>query len=336
MRNVPPIRLTDEQRDQLDRWSRGGATPYRLVVRSQIVLLAAEGNSNRSISRQLRTNPITVARWRSRFSLLGLAGIRTEAPRSGSPPPIPKEVVRSILLKTAHEHPKGRAHWSTRALAREVGVSHSTVRRVWKMFGIRPNRSRVARLVEGSAYRPQRVDVVGLYVNPPQRAIAISFGEESSRPSPPTNPTNRPWLKDLVTTLNLLDHQTSIRSSQRYVDQEFLTFLRSIEEGRSRDESIHLFAESEEGSPSPALTRWLSRHPQVSARVHAGSESWKDVLLDWIREVSASRPTDSPPLSLPSLRTALERWARENRESPPHFAWTKVSTPHPAPESAER
>jgi transposase-like protein len=323
MQNVLPVRLTDEQRAQLERWSRGGATPFRLVVRSQIVLLAADGHSNRSIARELHTNPITVARWRSRFGLLGLEGIRTEAPRSGSPPPIPKEVIRTILYKTLHERPKGRSHWSTRALARVVGVSHSTVRRVWKTFGIRPNRSRVARLAEESTYRPQRLDVVGVYVNPPQRAIAISFGDEPTKRSPPLNPTSRPWLKDLVTTLNLLDRNPPVHSSQRYVDQEFLTFLRSIDERRSKDESIHLLAESEDSTPSRALTRWLSRHPQVLAQVHAGSAPWRDLVLEWIREVSASRPSDAPPISLPSLRTALERWAREHAESPAHFAWTK-------------
>jgi transposase len=326
MRNAPRILLTDGQRAQLERWSRGGATPYRLVVRSQIVLLAADGHSDRSIARLLHANPITIARWRSRFSLLGLEGIRTEAPRSGSPPPIPKEVVRAILAKTIHERPKGRAHWSTRALAREVGVSHSTVRRVWKRYGIRPNRSRVARLIEGSTYRPQRLDVVGLYVNPPQRAIAISFGHESPRPSVPADPPGRPWLADLVTTLNLLDHHPPVRSSHRYLNQEFLTFLRSVQESRSRDESIHLFAESEGDGLSPALMRWLSRHPQVSARVHAGTEPWKELVLDWFREVSESRSTDSPPESLPRLRTALERWMRENGESAPHFAWTKDET----------
>jgi transposase len=323
MRTGAQFRVTDEQRSQLERWSRGGATPFRLVVRSQIVLLASDGLSNRAIARQLHTNPITVARWRSRFSLLGLEGIRTEAPRSGSPPPISNELVRTILHKTAHERPKGRTRWSTRSLAREVGVSHTTVRRVWRKFGIRPNRSRVAQLVEGSTFRPQRLDVVGLFVNPPQRAIAISFGDESSRLPQPKDPTNRPWLKDLVTTLDLMDQQRPVRTSQRYVDQEFLTFLRSVQERRSRDESIHVFAESKGGSPSPAVSRWLSRNPQVSARLQAGSEPWQQKVLEWIREVLEGRPNGSPPVSLPSLRTALERWMRDGGENVPHFAWTR-------------
>jgi len=325
---APPLSLSAEQRQQLERWSRGGSTPYRLVVRSQIILLAATGASNRRIARHLRTNPITVARWRSRFGILGLEGIRTEAPRSGSPPPIADDVVRAILFKTVHERPPGRSHWSTRTLARAVGVSHSTVRRVWKRYDVRPNRSRVALLAEKSPLRAKKIDVVGLYLHPDRKAIAFSFEDEAPRPPGVRDAAHRPWLKDLVTTLNLLDQRNPqgppLRSSHRYVNQEFLTFLRSVQEGRTGDARIHLLAESEGGELGPALVRWLSRHPQVSARVREGGEPWKKQVAEWISELSATRSgSSSAPASLPSLRSALERWARDNRESPPHFAWTR-------------
>lgn len=333
---MPParaVRLTPEQRSQLERWSRGGSTPYRLVVRSQIVLLAAYGHSNRQIGRLLRTNPITVARWRSRFTLLGLEGIRTEAPRSGSPPPVPKEVVQLIVRKTLSERPPAGPRWSTRSLARHVGVSHSTVRKIWKRFGLRPNRSRVALLAEGSPFRRRELDLVGVYVNPPQRALALSLrdplGMPSGDPNPlggdlspgPERPTRR-WMADLVTTLTCLDADGPPRTSRRHVDQEFLAFLRSVEERLNGNDKVVLFAESSGPSLSPNLQRWLRRHPEFTTQICAGADDWEKKVLEGVRTLTAPRGPPGPPTGLPRFLTAAARWRQESAQSPGPFAWT--------------
>lgn len=333
LRPAPRIVLNEAQRSQLERWSRGGSTPYRLVIRSQIILLASRGRTNREIARLLQTNPITVARWRSRFALFGLEGIRTEAPRNGSPPPVPPEVVRKIIEKTVHEHPSNRSRWTTRSLAREFGVSHSTVRRIWKSAGIRPNRSRVAMLAQESQFRPKKIDLVGVYVNPPQRAVAISLRDGSSsngggslgaasNGAAAGSSSRRAWMMDLVTTLNTLDRGEPLRTSRRHVEQEFLTFLRSVQERRLGNEKIVLLAEASKPSLSPQLARWLSRHPHVSTRLRMGSEPWNQSLLEMIKEVPTSRPTESPPPSLPQLMSAVARWKRENDDRARPFAWT--------------
>lgn len=333
MPRIPPIDLNEEQRSQLGRWSRGGSTPYRLVVRARIILLAADGHSNRDIARLLFTNPITVARWRSRFLLLGLPGIRTEAPRNGSPPPVSEEVVRRVISKTLSERPKGRTRWSTRSLAREVGVSHSTVRRIWRTYGIRPNRSTVSLLAQNSRFRPRKVDLLGVYVNPPQRAVAISLSEQATdQPAPARRSKEEtssakgsagPWMKDLVTTLNLLDQQESVRTSRRHIDQEFLSFLRSVQERRLANDRILLLAEAAGPSLSPRLSRWLSRHPHVSTEVCDGPESWKQKVVETIRGASEDRSTESPPGGLPKLLNAVDRWKRVSDDGQRPFAWTQ-------------
>lgn len=333
MPRIPPIVLSEEQRAQIEKWSRGGSTPYRLVMRARIVMMAASGHSNREIARLLSTNPITVARWRSRFVLLGLDGIRSEAPRNGSPPPVSEEVVRRVIAKTLNEHPEDRQHWSTRSLAREVGVSHSTVRRIWKSYGIRPNRSRLALLAQDQRFRPKNVDLLGVYVNPPQRAVAISLSESPPpRPGRPRDSPERaseaparpagPWMQQLVTTLNLLDGQESVRSSKRHVDQEFLTFLRSVQERRSAGDRIVLLTEASGPTLSPQLSRWLNRHPQVSTELCAGTESWKLKVVESIRDAAANRLAATAPRGLPKLLTAVDRWKRVSDSMGRPFAWT--------------
>jgi transposase len=334
VRRVLPVVLSSEQHSQLDRWSRGGSTPYRLVIRSRIVLLASFGYSNREIARILNTNPITVARWRSRFALLGVEGIRKEAPRNGSPPPVSEEVVRRVIYKTMRERPRNRLHWSTRSLAREVGVSHSTVRRIWKSHGIRPNRSRVAELAENSPFRPKQIDLVGVYVNPPQRAAVISFGERlpTFREGPNLRPEEEsqvdvgvgsPWMAELVTTLNLLDRRGPLHSSRRHINQEFLSFLRLVHDRRTGGERMVLLAEANGSVLSPQLVHWLHRHPQVSTELCLDSESWKRTVLKSIQNGTETHETESPPGGLQGFLSAAARWREESDDGRRPFAWSK-------------
>jgi len=333
VRRALPIVLDEGQREHLVRWSRGGSTPFRLVIRSQIVLLASYGHSNRRIARLLRTNPITVARWRSRFALFGIEGLRREAPRNASPPRLPEAVVQRILQKTLSERPPNREHWSTRTMGRAVGVSHSAVRRVWKMYGIRPNRSRVALLAEDSPFRPKTIDLLGVYVNPPRRVVALSFSDGSNSAAtglaplrqPPSDPPpgpSRPWMKDLVTTLGLLDRPGEARTTHRHVDQEFLAFLHSVQLQRAGNEKVALLSDAGDSDLSASVARWLSRHPQIMTQVRGDSESWEQMVLSWIRGLSAGGATESPPRNLPKLAAALARWKRTGGGIDRPFAWT--------------
>lgn len=334
MARVAPFSLLPSQKELLEKWSRGGSTPYRLVLRSRIVLLAALGQSNRRIAAQLKINPITVARWRSRFLVLGTEGIRREAPRLGSPPRVAEELIRTILHKTSFERPPDASRWSTRSLARAVGVSHSTVRRVWRAYDVHPARSRIATLARDPRFHRRSIDVVGVYVNPPQRALAISLlDDRGSSPGAASEidggsmrrpaPKGRPWMADLVSTLDLLDHRPPKGSMTRLVDTEFLSFLRSVQESRRGRERIHLLAESAGSAGAAPLTRWLRRYPEFSARFQVGSAPLMEIALEWFGDPSARLPDDATPMSLPGLRSAVERWLHETRGEPRAFAWTR-------------
>lgn len=328
------VKPTAAQLRILERWGRGGSTPFRLVFRAKIVLLASQGRSNRDIARRLRINPFTVARWRSRFLLLGLEGIAHETPRLGSPPPLPKELVETILNKTRYECPPGQSHWSTRSLARAVGVSHTTIRRIWKAYRIRPPRSRVARLGRRLKVRGASMDMLGVFVNPPCRAVAISFFDpQTGERRPPVSPASggnggpsaghRPWLEDLAVSLNLLDAPGLRGSSRRLLDQEFLSFLRSVYERRRGGEQVHLWTAADSSEIPRSLDRFLHRHPEFSARFDSGGASLPRTVIRWIGDVSLKELTDASPASLPHLRTAVEQWAREDGGGSRPFAWTR-------------
>jgi len=322
---------TEKQLSRLRVWSHGGSTPYRLVIRSRIVLLASQGRSNREIARTLHTTPITVARWRSRFILFGTEGIRTDAPRVGSPPPIADEVARRILQKTLHERPRGRQRWSTRSLARETGVSHTTVRLIWKRHGIRPDRSWATLLARDPLFGPKKVDLVGVYHNPPRRAVALSFGDartasKSARRPPAetarsTERVESRWMSDLLATLTSLEGHHLVSTTQRYREQELLSFLQSIHERRNGSVKVVLQTEPDGPTLSPSLIQWLRRHPRVSHEVANGSESWKQKVVTSIWEASEGRTQKPAPSGLPNLVNAVARWERDGADHPGPFAW---------------
>jgi transposase len=332
---VPRLTLTENQRKVLEKWSRGGSTPYRLVIRSQIVLLASQGHSIRNIAAWLRVNPITVARWRSRFLILGIDGIRHEAPRLGSPPPVSRALVRTILRKTLVEAPAHSSRWSTRSLARDVGVSHSTVRRVWKAYDVRPPKSRLTLLARESRFRPKSIDVIGVYVNPPQRAVAITLRDEESTGSRKSTGARAPpssrvglkggsWMSDLATTLSLLDNREPRHSAARLVGPEFLSFLHTVGDRRRGPERIQLLAQMPGATTSVPLARWLQRHPEFSADVRAGSAPLNRLVIEWFGERLKRQGAQTPPASLPGLLAAVDRWARETDANLRPFAWTRT------------
>ena len=326
--------LGDWQRKLLEKWSRGGSTPYRLVVRSRIVLLAERGYSNRRIARRLRINPITVARWKSRFRLLGPDGLLRDAPRLGSPPRIPRELVRRIVERTLNDTSPSGGAWSTRSLARSVGVSHTTVRRIWAAYDIRPPRSRRSALARDPRYLPRSLDVVGLYVNPPQRTLALAVrngasraGGFATRRSAPASSSRASGLgygtSRLLSTLALLDAGGAAATAARHQDQEFLSFLHLIRERRKGRERIVLLGDSEPPGTSLPLARWVRRHPEFSVHLPEEDSPLRQVVANWLHQGPERPPATASLESLPGLRAAVERWVQESRAEPRPFAWTR-------------
>ena len=331
MREAPRVSLTSAQRAQLEKWCRGGSVPYRLVVRSWIVLLAGSGKSNREIARVLHVNPITVARWRSRFALFGPEGLRNEAPRTGSPRPMPEPTVLRILDKTRVKRPPGVAPWSSRSLGQEVGVSHTAVRRVWRKYGVSPRHGRVSRIREVSRMRARQFELEGVYINPPREAIAVS--EEGSRASPnsqvrpysvdePDSGASHPWFLDLVGALDAAHRRKVTHSTHRFADQEMLSFLRIIETQTDRRMSAVALRASR-SDLSPSVVRWFGRRPRFRLEVSGTRETWKRKLLELLRNGTGTAAIGPPPSGLPDLLDAVARWGQESIARRGSFVWIR-------------
>ncbi len=331
--------LTEDQQKVLEKSRRGGSTPYRLVKRSPI-LLAAQGYANRTIARRLRINPITVARWRSRFLLLGTGGIRRRR-HDSIPAAAPRELTR--------RNPSTRPCLSVPRASRAGRPAPSAVRSA----SATPRCGGFGRLTPSTPLGlgwdarsrpaiPPEVDRPGRGPSTPRRRrwqspFAMqgrgSFGGTARAapfaPLPEYDVNERSWMDDLVTTLNLLDHAALKGSARRLLDQDFLSFLQSIRERRSGPEHIQLLAESAGPAPPISLVRWLSRHPEFSARVEVGNASLRQIVVEWFGDASARRPADLPgePARDCAQRSSdgCERWATRLDRSP--GPESRVSTP---------
>ena len=183
MRIAPQIELTDVERETLRRWSRGRATPARLVLRAKIVLAAADGSLNRDIAFELGTSRKTVGLWRERFAADRLKGHEKDAPRGGRTPAVRARFEAEILRKTTQETPSNATHWSTRSMARAVGCKQSLVSRIWRDNGLKPHRVKTFKVSNDPQFAEKLVDVVGLYLNPPDHALVLSVDEKSQKPA---------------------------------------------------------------------------------------------------------------------------------------------------------
>lgn len=315
MRTIPRGPLNEAQRSQLLRLCRSESVPYRVVVRSWIVLLADSGKTDREIGRLLRVTPITVARWRARFALFGIDGLRRDAPRTGAPSRLPRETVRRILDMTQRAPPPGRGRWTTRTLAREVGVSHTSVRRVWNRYRLRPTAHQRARIALRPGLRPTRIELEGVYVNPPRFALALSTG-----PVPPhaanglgmhagsgprsSSRSDDTWILDLMGALDKLERGGVSRGSRRFADQELLRFVDALGPG-GWNRRINLVVRVEHGLVPASVLQWLTRRPWVAAEVSAAKASWRRRIIEVIRDAGPTLRLSAAPLAMPGFLRAV-------------------------------
>lgn len=322
MRAAPPVALNPRERAELLRWSRGRSVPVRQVDSARIVLLAAEGRTNKQIGKLLRLSPVTVRRWRARFALLGLAGISGDAPRSGhrSGPGAPTAAV--ILERTRSTRPTNGVRWTTRTLGRSLGVSHTTVGKVWRSSGVRPPRYRHWRLSPDVGFSNRRVDVAGIYVDPPGTVLALSIGPPGGSlgrsPGPPLRRTTgkgeslpierrAPGTSEqLVEAIGLLDGLPPSAESWRLTSRELLLFLESLDERSPRLSEIHLLTGARSLSRDDRVLRWIDRHPRFHLVPPGIDRPISTVVREWFQPPRSSRPNSAELLHLPQL----ERWLR--------------------------
>ena len=258
MKKAPPITIEAEQRAVLETWARGRRTPVRLMERARIVLAAARGLQNKDISQELGMPPNKVGRWRRRFAADGLDGIRKDRPRrtcQANP-----ELTQRIIETTTQTTPPGRTHWGSRGLAKHLGTSPSTVQRVWRAAGLKPHLTRTFKLSNDPAFAEKRVDVVGLYLNPPEKAFVLSVDEKSqiqaldrTQPSLPmykgrggtlTHDYKRNGSTTLFAALNVASGEVIGQCLPRHRHQEYLRFLKLIDQSTPAGLDLHLIVDN--------------------------------------------------------------------------------------------
>lgn len=338
MRVSPQVILSDKERVQLDRWSRGRSTPARLVLRSKIALLAAGGLRNDQIARRLHTRQNTVSLWRSRFVTHGIEGIGRDAPRPGRKPRVSQEKVDEIIERTLHTRPQGATHWSARSLSRVVGVSYPTVHRVWKSHRIQPHRERSFKLSRDPEFNEKVRDVVGLYMNPPDKAVVVCVDEKSGMQALDRSqtvlrlregyPAARSWdykrngTVDLFAALNILDGTVITEFHRRHRHQEFLIFLRTIDAKVPEELQVHIVLDNYDTHSHDSVKRWLARHPRYKLHFTPTGASWLNMVEAWLSMLTKKQIRRNSFSSVGSLIRAVNEFVAEYQKNPRPFVWT--------------
>jgi transposase len=338
MRVAAAISLTEEQQEQLERYARGRSVSVRLALRARIILLAAKGLENQVIAQQVGAGRDTVALWRKRFTIAGIAGIFKDAPRRGRKPTLSAQKVQEILRKTTQEKPPQGTHWSTRTLAQATGVSPATVGRIWRKNGLKPHRVRQFKLSNDPRFAEKLEDIVGLYLNPPEHALVFSADEKSqiqaldrTQPGLPlkqgrsgtmTHDYKRHGTTTLFAALSVLDGTVISDCMNRHRHQEWLRFLRRIDRETPAGKQIHLIMDNYATHKHPAVRRWLKRHPRFHMHFTPTSASWLNMVERFFRDLTAHRVRRGVFRSVPDLVTAIQDYVAHHNQAPKPFIGT--------------
>ncbi len=300
MRTAPEITLSDEQREILLQWKRSHTAPARAVLRAKIVLLAAQGLQNKEIAAKLGVDRTIVARWRSRFAAHGLDGIAKEAAGRGRKSVLGDRLDTRIIEKTTRERPGDASCWSTRSLAKELGVSHSTVHRVWRKHGLTPHLRTPLLMGIDPRLGEKLVDVVGLFISPPKHALALSgrSGSEvtdpgagphdaspgSRRPEGVSRSFARHVSASLFAALHMAEESLPEGSRSTDVEPKWFRFLELVETGTPAPFDVHLITDARPRIDSAAMGQWRANHPRFNLHVVPDGSPWLAVVEGFLRQ----------------------------------------------------
>jgi transposase len=338
---TPALLVTDEQRSVLEKLIRSRTAPHRDVLRARALLMAADGFANTRIASEVQVSPATVAAWRERFSEDGLKNFSAVRSGRGRKPSIPAREVEEIVRLTLQETPPGETHWSCRTMAARAGVSPATVQRIWSARGIKPHRVETFKLSNDPKFEEKLVDVVGLYLNPPEKAVVLCMDEKSqiqaldrTQPSLPMKPgragtMTHDYKRNGTTTLfAALDVLTGLVIGQclpRHRHVEFLKFLKTIDREVPTRLKVHLILDNYATHNHPTVKAWLARHPRFELHFTPTSSSWLNMV-----ELFFGRLTDKAIRrgifhSVPDLIDAIETYLAAHNQDPQPFTWTATT-----------
>lgn len=333
------LTLTDEERNELNRLVRRRSTPQAMVLRARIVLLSGQGRTNRQVAETLKVSMPTVGKWRKRFVENRLAGMHDE-PRPGGPRTISDEAVAEVVTLTLETKPPNATHWSTRNMARRVGLSQSAISRIWRAFNLQPHRESTFKLSTDPLFVDKVRDVVGLYMNPPDRALVLSIDEKSqiqaldrSQPLLPMEPGQperrahdytRHGVTSLFAALDVASGKVIGKCLRRHRSEEFVKFLRHLDKTIQvePDQEIHLILDNYATHKTAAVKRWLKRHPAYRIHFTPTSASWLNQVERFFAEITTKRIRRGVFQSVPKLEAAIHDYLNEHNENAKPFVWT--------------
>jgi transposase len=334
------IELTADERARLECWARRRSSAQALALRSRIVLLAGEGLKNTEIAERLGIDHATVRKWRNRFAQRGLEGVLDE-PRPGRPRTIGDDKVEEVIVKTLETTPRDATHWSTRSMAREVGLTQSAVLRIWRAFGLQPHRVESWKLSRDPQFIEKIRDVVGLYLDPPERAVVLCVDEKSQiqaldrtapilpmlpgTPERATHDYRRAGTSSLFAALDITTGKVIGSLHARHRAIEFKRFLQTIDREVPAEFAVHLVLDNSSTHKTPAIQNWLAAHPRFVVHFTPTSSSWLNLVERWFAELTTKKLKRGAHRSVRQLNADIRAWIDSWNENPRPFVWTKTA-----------
>lgn len=335
---APSVELTNEEREVLEANVRRRTTASGLAMRSRIVLLAAEGLSNKGIARHMHVAPETARAWRRRFVDARLDGLYDE-PRVGRPRTIADDAIERVVVETLESTPRGATHWSTRSMARHLGMSQSTISRVWRAFGLKPHRAENFQLSRDPQLIEKVRDIVGLYLSPPENAAVFCVDEktcvqalERTQPLLPfqpgqlerrTNDYARHGSLDLFAALDVATGKVVAKTRQRHRSIEFVQFLTTIDAAVPVELDVHVVLDNLSTHKTPRVHRWLLRHPRFHLHFTPTHGSWLNQVERWFAGLTERQLRRGSHRSTRELRAAIDAYVDVSNEDAAPFTWVK-------------
>ena len=330
--------LTPEERATMETWARGRSFALRLVQRAKIIMMAADGIFSQTIAKTLGVSRPTVQLWRERFLALRLPGLKKDAPRPGRKPKISVKKIRAVVEATLHTTPPNATHWSTRSMAKAQGLSQATVQRIWKQHSLKPHLLKTFKLSRDKHFVEKLCDVVGLYLNPPDKSLVLCVDEKSqiqaldrTQPGLPikkgrcgtmTHDYKRNGTTTLFAALSMLDGKVIGDCMPRHRHQEFIRFLKKIDSETPPGLDLHLIVDNYGTHKHPRVKAWLQRHPRFHLHFIPTSSSWLNLVERWFREITDKRIRRGTFRNVPALISAIKNYLDNHNQNPQVFVWS--------------